>query len=32
MRLGFDRDAAADARRQVVAFLTGHGVIQAPPR
>ena len=32
MRLGFDRDAAADARRQVVAFLTAHGVIQAPPR
>jgi dienelactone hydrolase len=29
MRLGFDADAAADARRQVVTFLTAHGVMPA---
>jgi hypothetical protein len=29
MRLGFDPDALADARRQVATFLTAHGVMQA---
>ncbi len=29
MRLGFDPDALADARRQVVTFLTAHGVMPA---
>jgi dienelactone hydrolase len=28
MRLGFDPDALADARRQVATFLTAHGVMQ----
>jgi dienelactone hydrolase len=27
MRLGYDADATADARRQVIAFLTAHGLI-----
>jgi dienelactone hydrolase len=31
MRLAFDADAAADARRQVVTFLTAHGVINPAP-
>jgi dienelactone hydrolase len=31
MRLGYDPDATADARRQVVAFLRAHGVIAARP-
>jgi hypothetical protein len=29
MRLGFDPDALADARRQVATFLTAHGVMRA---
>jgi dienelactone hydrolase len=31
MRPGFDADAAADARRRVVTFLTAHGVIGPAP-
>jgi len=27
MRLGYDADATADARRQVIAFLVAHGLI-----
>jgi len=27
MRPGYDADATADARRQVIAFLTAHGLI-----
>jgi hypothetical protein len=27
MRLGYDADATADARHQVIAFLTTHGLI-----
>jgi dienelactone hydrolase len=27
MRLGYDADATADARRQVIAFLTAHGLV-----
>jgi hypothetical protein len=29
MRLGYDADATADARRQVIAFLAAHGLISA---
>ena len=29
MRLGFDPDALADARRRVATFLTAHGVMRA---
>jgi dienelactone hydrolase len=31
MRLGFDAEALADARRQVVTFLTAHGVMPPAP-
>jgi dienelactone hydrolase len=31
MRLGYDAEATADARRQVIAFLTTHGVIAPGP-
>jgi len=31
MRLGYDADATADARRQVIAFLTAHGLISMSP-
>ena len=32
MRLGFDAEATADARRQVIEFLTAHGLISHPAR
>jgi dienelactone hydrolase len=32
MRLGYDAEATADARRQVIDFLTAHGLVRTPPR
>jgi dienelactone hydrolase len=31
MRLGYDADATADARRQVIEFLCAHGFLAARP-
>jgi hypothetical protein len=30
MRLGYDAQATADARRQVIDFLTAHGLVRKP--